>query len=384
MAFRTDFVTQSRHIVPRVYRAGSSSNRIYPGLLANLGFAAFLLVSAPALAQTAPDLGAAFDFTVLGTNAVETPGTVTCTTSTINGDVGSTGGLTNNTCTLNGDVFLNIPDSPIVNDFDGAYGALDTANPTCGTINGTLAGESPVPGVYCIDPSGKTGTLTLSGNASDVWVFKSNGDAGLAGTNFNVVMGGTANACNVYWWTEAGAAMTTSNFKGTILAGADITVTGGNFDGRALATGDVTMTGAILSFAGCAAPATITVSKDFSDDNTASVPVDLSCTTGAVDATPLNASEAAAAVFTVGGADPGATCTATETVPVGYTADETDCLAVELDGSCTIINTLIEPPPPPPPPEEDVGIPTLSGWAMIVLAAFLAIFSFAVMRRRPR
>jgi len=297
------------------------------------------LLAAPALSQTAPDLGEAFDFTVLGTNDSPTTGTVTCTTSTINGNVGSTGGFTNITCTVNGDEVLNIPDSPVVDDFDGAFSNLDTANPTCSTLNGTLAGQSPAPGVYCIDTSGKTGTLTLSGNASDVWVFKSFGEAGLAGTDFNVVMGGTADACNVYWWSEAGAAITTSNFKGTILAGADITVTGGIFDGRVLATGDVTMTDATLNFAGCAPPADITVNKDFIPDSAATVPVNLSCTSGTVDATPLDASEAAPAVFTVGAADPGATCTATETVPAGFTADETDCADVPLNGSCTIVNT---------------------------------------------
>lgn len=296
------------------------------------------LLAGPALSQTAPDLGEAFDFTVLGTNDIPTTGTVTCTDSTINGDVGSTGGIANTGCTFNGMNTAPV-DASVVNAFDGAFGDLDTANPTCSMLNGTLAGESPVPGVYCIDTSGKTGTLTLSGNASDVWVFKSFGQAGLAGTDFNVVMGGSADACNVYWWSEAGAALTTSNFKGTILAGADIAVTGGNFDGRVLATGDVTMTGAILNFAGCAPPAEITVNKDFIPDSTDTVQVALSCTSGTVEDTPLDASESAPAVFTVGGADPGATCTATETVPDGFTADETDCANVPLGGSCTIVNT---------------------------------------------
>ena len=46
--------------------------------------------------------------------------------------------------------------------------------------------------------------------------------------------------------------MTTSNFQGIILAGADITVTGGTFNGDALAIGAVTLTGVTLS--GCAEP----------------------------------------------------------------------------------------------------------------------------------
>ena len=69
-------------------------------------------------------------------------------------------------------------------------------------------------------------------------------------------------------------------------------------------------------------------------------------------------------------------CTATETVPAGYTADQTDCVAVALDGSCTITNTLIA--------GGVVAIPTLSEWGMILLAGLLALFGFVVVRKRAR
>jgi len=42
------------------------------------------------------------------------------------------------------------------------------------------------------------------------------------------VMAGGGQACNVNWWVAQAATLTTSSFQGTILAGADITVTGGN------------------------------------------------------------------------------------------------------------------------------------------------------------
>jgi hypothetical protein len=45
-------------------------------------------------------------------------------------------------------------------------------------------------------------------------------------------------------------------------------------------------------------------------------------------------------VFTVTGASPGATCTATETVPAGYTGNQLDCVNVALGGSCTITNNV--------------------------------------------
>ena len=85
---------------------------------------------------------------------------------------------------------------------------------------------------------------------------------------------------------------------------------------------------------------TIVVNKNFIPNSVATVPVSLACTSGAVTTTPLNASESAPAVFTVTGAAPGATCTATETVPLGYTANQLDCVNVPLHGSCTITDAL--------------------------------------------
>jgi Mg-chelatase subunit ChlD len=88
------------------------------------------------------------------------------------------------------------------------------------------------------------------------------------------------------------------------------------------------------------------VSKDFVPDSDASVNVSLTCSDGTVVSTPLQASEAAPAVFTVEGFTNGTTCTATETVPAGYTADQSDCLNVDLvsDGVCTMSNTLKRSP----------------------------------------
>jgi hypothetical protein len=184
--------------------------------------------------------------------------------------------------------------------------------------------------------------FTLSGTATDIWVFKigTGGTGALTGTGFQVVMGGTAQACNVYWRTAQAATMTNSSFQGTILSGTALTMTGGSYVGRAMATLDVTITDAApLTFAGCSAPASITVSKDFIPDNGASVSVALACTSGSVTSTPLNAAEGAPAVFEVTGAGAGATCTATEvTVPAGYTANQATCVGVALNGSCTITN----------------------------------------------
>ncbi len=323
---------------------------MYRSLLAGLGCAALVSVSGPALAvAVAPPLNTAGTYTVLGTNSTPTVATVTCTNSgagsTINGEVGSTfTSITNTACTINGAINAPVPAS-VVTDFDNAYSALDSLNPICDggvipTTSTTLA-----PGVYCSAAATTLGAVifTLDGTASDVWVFKigTGGAGALTSTGFQVVMAGTAQACNVYWRTAGAATMTGSNFQGTILSGAAFTMTGGSYIGRALATTDVTITDAApMTFAGCSAPASVTVIKDFIPDSAATVPVALSCTSGTVTTTPLNAAEGAPAVFEVTGASAGATCTATEIVPLGYTANQTNCLGVALNGSCTITNAL--------------------------------------------
>jgi hypothetical protein len=109
----------------------------------------------------------------------------------------------------------------------------------------------------------------------------------------------------------------------------------------------------------------------FSPTGLAPVPVVLTCTSGTVITTLLLAAEGAPAVFMVSGASPGATCTAAETVPAGYTGNQTDCVDVALGGSCTISNTLI-----------GAQIPTLSEWAVLLLASLLSLLGVATIRRR--
>jgi hypothetical protein len=144
----------------------------------------------------------------------------------------------------------------------------------CTELSGTLASRTLAPGTYCFPAAAAlTGVLTLNGPSTGIWIFKIGSTiatppalptGALTGTNFSVVMAGGAQACNVNWWVAQGATMTTSNFQGTILAGADITVTGGTFNGDVLAggagsttvrTGAVTLTDA-TTLAGCAATAT--------------------------------------------------------------------------------------------------------------------------------
>lgn len=237
-------------------------NLAYAKILTSIALAALvsLAYSAPAQAQVAPPLGTAGSYTILGTNGIPTSGTVTCTTSTIDGDVGTTGNSITNTgpCTITGDI-----DAPVlaaaVSDFEDAFDAVETLNPVCDGTVPTTTTTLP-PGVYCSTAGTTIGagvTITLDGDADDVWVFRigTGGLGALTGTgpNLQIVMGGTADACNVYWSTAESASMTDATFSGNVLSGAATTMTDTVWEGRALATTDVTVTDSIIS--GCPAVA---------------------------------------------------------------------------------------------------------------------------------
>ena len=215
-----------------------------------LGFVALSASAFPAAAATS--LGTASSFAVLSA-APANGGAVTCTDSTITGDVGSSGAsasVVQTSCVITGAVIAPVP-SQVLTDFNGTYDAL--AGLSCDrTLTGTLAGATLAPGVYCFDAAATlTGTLTLDGPSTGIWIFKvgTSGTGALTGTDFHVIMANGAVACNFYWWVHDAATMTDSDFKGTILAGAAITVTRGTFAGRALAKAAVTLTG--VAATGC-------------------------------------------------------------------------------------------------------------------------------------
>ena len=200
--------------------------------------------------SSVPSLGSAESFAVLGGPAV------TLTYSAVVGDVGSGFPFPGSAVTLTGSTIsgtVHVGDAVAVeayNDFLSAYDAFaDT--PCEQTLTLPLAGQTLSPGVYCTSAAvAETGgQLTLDGPSDGIWIFKigTSGTGALTGTNFSVVMTGGGVACNVYWWVAEAATMTTSNFQGTILAGAAITVTGGTFNGNALAKAAVTLTGATAS-----------------------------------------------------------------------------------------------------------------------------------------
>ena len=209
-----------------------------------LATAALLGGTSSAWAQVS--LGAASKFAVLGgTN-------VTCTSSSVVGRVGVSPGsavpYTNTGCAIAGGTppATNSAAARARTAFLSAYAALQSTAWSCAPISGNLAGLDLPPRVYCVDAVAKTGVLTLTGPSDGVWIFLVNG--ALTGTNFKVVMAGGGQPRNVFWAPSRAATLTTSAFKGNILAGDDavgsITLTGGTLRGRALAKVAVTLTGA--------------------------------------------------------------------------------------------------------------------------------------------
>jgi len=211
------------------------------------------LLTSAAFAQV-PGLGTASSFAVLSA-ADGGGGAVTCTDSTIIGDVGSSGepaSVVQTRCKISGATIAPVGDQ-VVDDFDSAYGDLkDVECTTENTFSQTSLGDHTfTPGVYCFDAAvtETDAVWTLSGGSNDTWLFKigTQEPGALTGTNFSVVMEGGGEACDVYWWVDAAVTMTTSGFQGTILAGKAITMTGlanptAPFNGDALAKAAVTLT----------------------------------------------------------------------------------------------------------------------------------------------
>jgi hypothetical protein len=241
-----------------------------------LWLVAFAVVAGvwPMAAQAAAP-GPAAGFAVLSA-APNGGGAVACTTSTIKGNVGSSGGaasVANVGCTITGTVTAPVS-AQVVTNFNSAYSAL--AGVPCDHTLATLdLTQSLTPGVYCF-PAAATATdkvLTLNGPASGIWLFKigTGGTGALTGTRFSVVMAGGGQPCNVNWWVAQAATLTVTTtastpFQGNILAGAAATVTGTasassalTLTGRVWARAGVTVTDA--NIVGCAAGVGIPVPK---------------------------------------------------------------------------------------------------------------------------
>lgn len=134
-----------------------------------------------------------------------------------------------------------------ISDMETAYtNAAGRTIPTATELGaGDISGLTITPGLY------KWGTdviistdVTLSGGASDVWIFQIDGDLSIASAK-KVLLSGGAQAANIFWQVggPTGATLnTTSVFNGTILSSKQIIMrTGATLNGRALAQTQVVL-----------------------------------------------------------------------------------------------------------------------------------------------
>jgi uncharacterized repeat protein (TIGR01451 family) len=220
---------------------------------------------------TAPSLGTAQSFAILGGSTVTNTGP-----TVITGDLGVSPGT----------AVTGFPPGTVVGGTIHAADAVaagaqadtttaynDLASEACGSSPTTeLAGQTLVPGVYCFTSSASlNGTLTLDGqnNPNAVWVFKI-GSTLITGSAASVVLINGAQSCNVFWQVGSSATLGTgSNFVGNILALTSITLTTDAIvSGRALAqNGAVTLDSNQVAVSTCSvavSPIPPTVGKAFS------------------------------------------------------------------------------------------------------------------------
>ncbi len=111
--------------------------------------------------------------------------------------------------------------------------------------NGSIGGRTLAPGLYKWNSDVLiTSDVTLSGNATNVWVFQISGNLTLANST-SLLLSGGAQPRNVFWQVAGGNGAdlgTTSKFAGTILAATGVNMqTGASINGRLLTQTAVTL-----------------------------------------------------------------------------------------------------------------------------------------------
>ncbi|MEX0682609.1 MAG: ice-binding family protein [Dehalococcoidia bacterium] len=209
-------------------------------------------------AATAPGLGAAASYSVLGGSTVTNTGP-----STIDGDVGVspgsavTGfppGIVTNGTIHEADANAALAQSDVTTAYNSLAGQpcdFDLTGQDLGTM-------ILVEGVYCFSSSAQlTGLLTLNaqGNANAVFIFQI-GTTLTTASNASVLVTNGGVDCNAFWQVGSSAVLgTTTTFVGNILALTSITLnTGASVSGRALArNGAVTLDTNNIDRLACAA-----------------------------------------------------------------------------------------------------------------------------------
>jgi hypothetical protein len=206
---------------------------------------------------TAVNLGTAGNFAILAKTEVTTTGT-----THINGDIGISpaaatfitgfalilpaGGAFSTSSLVTGNIYAPTYASPTPANMTTAISNMETAYTDAAgrtlpdfteLYTGNIGGKTLVPGLYkwsttVLVPS----SITISGSATDVWIFQISKDLTVSNA-VNVTLSGGALAKNIFWQVAGIASMgTTSHFEGNILCKTGITFkTGASMNGRALA-----------------------------------------------------------------------------------------------------------------------------------------------------
>ena len=181
------------------------------------------------------NLGAAGDFAVLAGSTITNTGATVVT-----GNLGLSPGTAVvgfPPGTINGVIHVaNATAAQAKIDLASAYNDIAGRTPVITVGGDTLGGLTLVPGVYHGGALSLTGTLNLTGDANAIWIIQAESTLDTtAGSIIN--LNGGAKASNVYWKVGTSATLgANSDFKGSILAYASITVyAGAAIEGRTLA-----------------------------------------------------------------------------------------------------------------------------------------------------
>ena len=232
-------------------------NNMLLKLLVGVAFVTILCGPSAVSAATAPSLGTAKNFAVLGGSTVTNTGS-----SVVKGDLGVWPGSAITGFppgTVSGVIHTaDAVAKQAQSDVTAAFTTLSGEACNADLTGQDLGGKTLTSGVYCFSSSAQlTGTLTLNaqGNPDAVFVFKMGSTITTASGSSVVIINGGQN-CNVFWRVGSSATIgTTTHILGNILALASITLnTGANLNGRALArTGAVTMHSNRIDAAQCGA-----------------------------------------------------------------------------------------------------------------------------------
>ena len=242
-------------------------------LLATLSLAALGLASVGVVAGQAGAAQGPVDLGTVGTFAVLAGSTVTNTgPSVVSGDLGVSPGSAvtgfagpPNGTVVNGTIYVADAAAQAQLDLTTAYNnaagqmtCTDETDKVLGQDIGTAA-TPLLPGVYCFSSSAQlTGDLHLSG--AGVYVFQI-GTTLTTAPGSRVVLNNNASACEIFWQVGTSATLdTTTQFAGTVMANASISVNNGAvIDGRLLArTGQVSLINDIITRPTCAITTTTT------------------------------------------------------------------------------------------------------------------------------